>query len=768
MKHLYSLLGAALCALSAHAAHLTPSEALSRLSSSSPGLPMRMAPAKDLKLVLTAPGCYVYNQPGGFMVLAADDAGAPLLGYSDSGEFDPDNIPPQLQYWLDAYAEQMAAATMPYQAPVWPDWASIEPLCKTRWDQNAPYNDLCPTVSVGGTQVRTVTGCVATAMAQVMKYFNYPETGTGTHSYTWTDQNNVDHAMSIDFSTVHFNWADMLDIYPYNGYTTAQGNAVAELMKACGYGVDMNYATASVGGSGSYSAAVVRCLRENLDYDARLVYRAYYDMMEWAGMIYDNLAHTGPIQYSGQGTGGGHSFVVDGYSHSGFFHLNWGWGGLSDGYFLLNALNPSAMGTGGGSGGGFNLSQEAILGVKPRHGAAAEANPAVLGVSELSNAYFSGSNLYIIGQFVNIGGEGPLSPGIEVYDSDGELVTSKIYTTYENFPLNSYLPRLIFNLGSLPEGDYKVVISYRNDDGTYSPAQAKLGTFNYVDIHIGDHNSAAIPHEEPLQITDFALLSPVYLGAGLEVSGNVTNPNPRENIRTLVLAFFDSETSTSAVARVETVALDIAGGETQSLAYRGDMQSEGSLTGGTTYYLAWCERSNTGALTVISERIPVEVRANDGYSIDVQNLRVNRATAWGVNISYDIRNTTGYYASQPVFIVYQPVGTQYNMLTQLYCPFSFLDASNAWTVMDEVWLPTDVFTVGEQYVAGLFVVQNNAWTQKGSTVSFTVSNLTGLDAPQGAEEGDAQYYDLQGRRIARPASGLCIRVQDSRARKVIL
>lgn len=340
---------------------LTPEQALARFNSNRP---QRIAAvsdlsAKNLKLHSTIGNLYVFSTGKGFMVLPNEDSAPVLLGYSDSGELDLENNP-TLRDWFDFYNRQLTylknhpedkkASKISHKSR-----AEISPLLKTEWNQEYPYNLLCP--KVDGHE--TVTGCVATAMAQVMKYHNYPKHGKGTHSYFWRPG---EEELSFNYDSTPFQWDRMDNIYDKESSYEAR-HAVAELMLGCGVSVDMHY---EPGGSGAATVLMGESLIDIFGYSKSLWMpnRAYYGYYEWEEMIYADLAEGLPVLYSGAGTDGGHQFVCDGYSSDGFFHFNWGWGGLSNGYFLLTALNPDHLGVGGGAG-GFNTTQIATLGVRP-------------------------------------------------------------------------------------------------------------------------------------------------------------------------------------------------------------------------------------------------------------------------------------------------------------------------------------------------------------------------------------------------------------------
>jgi hypothetical protein len=324
---------------------------------------------------------YVFNSisPQGFVIIAGDDKVVPVLGYSDQKSFDLDNIPAHVAAWLEGYKNQVKYAidnNLSSTGEIMAEWQSlsagsgpgtmrsgntVNPLLQTTWDQSPNYNAQCPYDNLYNE--RTVTGCVATAMAQVLKFWNYPTTGSGFHSY---NSNNYG-TLSADFGSTTYQWGSM------PSSVTGPNDAVATLMYQCGVSVDMNYGVGSQGGSGAYvissQSPVTNCseyaLKTYFGYPSTLqgIDRSAYSESQWVNILKTELDASRPIIYAGFGNGGGHCFVCDGYDQNDLFHFNWGWSGYYDGYFSINALNPGGTGTGGGTG-GFNSGHQAIIGVQ--------------------------------------------------------------------------------------------------------------------------------------------------------------------------------------------------------------------------------------------------------------------------------------------------------------------------------------------------------------------------------------------------------------------
>ncbi len=313
----------------------------------------------------STPAVYVFNHAEGFVWVSADDNAKPVLGYSDAGVFNPSDIPANVRFWLDMYAheiERAAANPQPRKAKASATYTPVTPLCSATWNQGSPFNNLCPLKN----GERTVTGCVATAAAQVMYANRYPTQGTGSHSYTWNGQ-----TLRADFGSTTYAWNDMQD--SYNGsYTTTQANAVATLMYHCGVACEMEYDLSANGGSGAITAQMASALVTYFGYDAGInaLPKDYIDPEEMLQQMASDLAAGHAILMSGRTKNDeGHAFVCDGIRSDGYLHINWGWGGACDGYFALSALDPENQGIGGAvSGDAFTENVTAFTNIKPNAG----------------------------------------------------------------------------------------------------------------------------------------------------------------------------------------------------------------------------------------------------------------------------------------------------------------------------------------------------------------------------------------------------------------
>lgn len=283
---------------------------------------------------------YVFDVNDGYVIVAADDCSRPILGYSEQGAFSLDHASDGLLFMLEEISNGIAQAVenrLNATADIQNQWrnlaetgrlhasrntAVVAPLIQQKWNQDAPYNLLCPS--------GCPTGCVATAMAQIMKYWEWPLTGTGEHSYYCAGYG----VQSANFGETTYQWANMLDVY--GGFSSEEERmAVAVLMYHCGVAMNMQYEPS---GSGAFSADVPEAISTYFSYTehAKHITKSGYNFDEWLYLLKGYLNQMIPLYYSGQSSSGGHAFICDGYDVDDLFHFNWGWGGSDNGYFVID------------------------------------------------------------------------------------------------------------------------------------------------------------------------------------------------------------------------------------------------------------------------------------------------------------------------------------------------------------------------------------------------------------------------------------------------
>ena len=440
----------------------------------------------------TTPAVFVFNSTEeGFVLVSAEDNARAVLGYSDEGTFDANNIPENMQFWLQMYADEMGReakgkvnrreikgerreAKGERREAVEESYPTIAPILgNTVWGQGEPFNNQCPQIN----GERTVTGCVATALSQIMYVHKYPTKGTGSHSYT-TESKKLN--VSANFGNTTYDWANMIPNYS-GSYTTTQANAVATLMHHVGVAADMDY---TVDGSGAVSSIALAAITEYFGYDKAINVLPKDFMKEESLLqaIATDLQAGRPVYVSGSTVNQeGHAFVCDGMKSDGFLHINWGWYGTANGYFAISALAPEVQGTGGSAS---NLAFTERVGVytniKPNEGG--KAMPLVT-VDKLTRT--SGEMINKT-EKVGFSLENFTSTGIAtakgtvtyfIYNSNKELVKKVEIGNFGPLDPGYYYTSAISISHTLPStlanGDYELEIRYIDDDDIDHPILVK-------------------------------------------------------------------------------------------------------------------------------------------------------------------------------------------------------------------------------------------------------------------------------------------------------
>lgn len=290
---------------------------------------------------------YIFNLEGnGFIIVAADDASQPILGYSTESSFSNESMPPSFVDMLNSFSAEIeglrsnniqadASTSLLWEeyetgvsnSTLNPKSNSVPPLLTCLWDQGSLYNALCPQ-DHSGPAGRVYAGCVATMMGMTIYYYRYPTQPSGTHNY-----NSAYGYLSVDFSQSHYNYEQM----PYK--LQSANYDVAKLLYDCGVAVDMMY---SPNGSGAYMDDALDAMKTHFGYNsaATIEYKDSYTEANWIALLKSQLDAAHPLPYAGYDPTAGHAFVCDGYDSNNMFHFNWGWSGSFNGYFYINNLNP--------------------------------------------------------------------------------------------------------------------------------------------------------------------------------------------------------------------------------------------------------------------------------------------------------------------------------------------------------------------------------------------------------------------------------------------
>lgn len=534
MNRIVSFIALLLVSLTVAAKHVEPTKALrvaTHFASSNSASGLRST--SDLQLIYTAipvsesglrssdtPLFYVYNVSGnnGFVIVSADDHVSPVLGYAGEGSFRVENMPVNLKNRLKVYEDEIEwIIESGYEASdeIIQQWSELLSGSQTKasgevvlstplWDQLRPYNELCP---LDGDEA-TVAGCVATSMAILMKYNEWPEKGKGTKRYK-TRSSGL--SINADFN-VTYDWENMLHAYTRNSsgfpqWNKQQGEAVATLIYHAGAASKMDYGTES---SGAYEWDAFDALITNFDYD-KSMYMACRDLYtdnEWNTLLKSEIDAGRPLLYGGVTKDReGHEFIVDGYNATNYYHVNWGWSGYANGYYLLSSLKPTVQGTGGSKEGeGYALEQNAIIGVQKAQAGSSMNHEiyflekevlgqstldkfAVYGLSTNVDMIVKGEPFKLYFSYLMDYGRRSFSGtwGFFIVDKNGNR-KAELETFKEDLPGMTMLYNIEGGTYTITtdvkEGD-KIRLLYSSDGQTWKPVRGKINSDTVTELPIG-------------------------------------------------------------------------------------------------------------------------------------------------------------------------------------------------------------------------------------------------------------------------------------------
>ncbi len=811
MKRITSLAIMSATTLALLAAPLTPEQALRRVQGNS-ALKMPSKSGTSMKLSFSMqtqkgePAVYIFDRPAssGYLIVSADDTATPLLGYADSGSFDANNMPPQLEWWLSEYASQIDYASANgiknTYAPI-ANKKEIAPLVKTKWNQGTPYNNLCPSVN----NIKCPSGCVATAMAQVMKFWNYPEVGTGRVTATLPSGGTGEGF--INLAQKPFDWNNMIDSYSGYDYTNEQGNAVATLMQAAGYAAKMNYAP---GGSGALSINAAISLSKNFKYNPNIQYlqRLYFNASEWNEIVYNELAAGRPILYGGQSTSVGHEFVCDGYDGNGYFHFNWGWGGMSDGYFILDALNPNSVGTGGGAGGGYNSRQDIIIGIQP---SSVETDVYLTQFGNLS-ASASGSNISLalnyngnVGNWVNAGISAvKVRMGAEIVSVDNPEIKPQYVRLFSNdidipaLTLNGYNISYQGIKGNatvsipsiLPNGKYKVTVCTQDankTDAPWTPVCTTNGAYNFVYV-TKNGNSCSVENfnETELSIVSAEPTTQVYYENACRFRLSVKNNSNLELSGGFYPVLYDGNTPAFLG---EGITMSLAPGESDNVEFVTTFELLKGVSAPTEtkeYTLRFSKNASGSAFYNWSKplsmglllRAPSFNTSNyciEGAPTREETINGQTRTAFVVPdpseipFAATITNTGTFFGSPVYTLIFNSTLSGYNLTSLAMGPTAILNRGESATGTGSA-----DFTEaedGEAYAAALFYINGGKLTQhNGSQILYFIVDSTASavnDIESDNTTSDNEIYNLQGIPVGKDINSLPAGIYIRNGKKIL-
>lgn len=769
-----------LCAFfTCSAAYLTPEEALDRASRAEmtrhkAASPINQMSFAESRLAFTGEkgGCYVFNLQGdtGFAVLPSDDAYPPIVGFSSEGSFSPDKASPGMLALLRTFDAQVAAGVKPEKTPAQagPD---IEAIVKTKWDQGYPYNLLTPVIDGD----HALTGCVATAMAQTFKTIGYPSEGEGTVEYKWTTGYET---LDYDFTGKEFNYGLMLDEYT-GASTEEERDAVAQLMLACGMAVKMDYSS-TFSGAVDIDAALGLVSHFKFSRGLDLRYRDFYRIDEWTSMVYGELSQGRPILYYGFSPLGGHAFICDGYLYDngfGYFHFNWGWSGVSDGYFLINLLNPEYIGN-GAEATGFNREQSAIFGLEPATGTDVDPVEKVLcfGTFATGELEYKRSSSLLFGVASGVIRTGffnmsivhlEVTPGIKLIPTDGGsplyVAATKTYSLQPGKSISTFSVRG----GEMPaSGEYVAVPVYKTGDGEWIDMPRTLFLKSRMVITCDEagfkidttDDSDAVIVEEVTVGSDI-----LYVGEPAEISVTCVSHNLSDEPTILVPVLINAKGEVSA-----------------QMAGKSVMEPDGE-----TFQVTWSETFPDVApglyqLGILNEKfflicdpLPVTViDRNAETRIEISNLRINRKLAdasnvvtlgdENVSVTFKATCVEGFFTGAFNVAILDKEGDVVNYLSDFQEKTIVPEESSDMSFKGSL----GGLTPDETYSFAVYAEGESLSGIIGESYPF-VAPMSGVQEISG-DYPTAVYYDLQGIKVDNPTAGKpYIRVTKGRASKIV-
>lgn len=525
----FSVILAALVVCSAQAESVSKTQAFNTaqqyLLSRGKILNKSRAPYRALRKVQGQPESsyyYVFNAEGnnGYVIVSGDDRAPEILGYVDNGSFDEENIPENMKAWLQTYEEEIKYLVdnnvsvernaVKGRAMARSTRHSIPVMLTSRWDQGRPYNITCPNYYLEKDKDESTSlplksgpaaGCVATAMAQVVNFYKYPaklKAQIPAYSITYTSEKDGSQktvSQKAIARNTPIDWDNIRDTYNWeDGHVAnAQDSAVANLMHMCGQAVTMHYGPSS--GAVTSNARDVFINIFGFDDSAYWVDRSSCSIDEWFDLLYDELNAGYPVLFSGHTSSGGHAFVIDGFDGEQLFHVNWGWGGGSDGWFLIGILNPgdnSGIGASSSSD-GYSMSQGAMFGVRYPDNVKVEKTTCMT-VHDIS---ISGTT--ITGKFLNwTGTTNSFNMGIVKINDDNTVSLVGTSQSIADMSKNTYVTKSFNVKGRLQPGTYRLSpASKLTTNRTWRP-ELDLKR-NYILAEVDSNRSIKLTYVKPVQ-----------------------------------------------------------------------------------------------------------------------------------------------------------------------------------------------------------------------------------------------------------------------------
>lgn len=693
------------------------------------------------------------GQDNGFVIVSGDDRYRSVLGYSLSGTFDNSQMPSNMRAWLQGYVDQMRHLDANGYQPQLTTTRrasgvkkAISPFVATQWNQDAPYNNLCKDYFV---YKGAVTGCVATAMAQVI-YYTAVKNGQSSYiipaaipAYKTRYGYNVP---AVPAGT-EIKYSDMLTTYT-SSFSAEQGNAVATLMLCCGVSVEMDYANSDNGGSSASTSDVPAALKTyfGIDQTARFVNRGNYSYADWVNMVYDELSAQRPVLYGGQSSGGGHAFVVDGYDGDELFHVNWGWGGWRDNYFALSVLNPddnSGIGA-STSNDGYSFGQDAVIGIQMNSGETYE-EPKTMSFQDLKVT----DNTISAAAWNWTGETNTFDYGYAYMDEEGNIepIQLRENKSYEpDYGTSNYATTI--EATAKPAGTYKIVCVSKLSSASEWVVYKK----NWVSaVFDGSSVTLTLRPFYSLTATDIAFPGSKYVNEDQTVDVTIQN-NADEFYGVLYLFASKSTTKGSAKSKGGTT---IQKGATTTMQF----QFKPTVTGTFNVWVATDDKGDNviGSTTVDITTKPAGVETTDDveltFALKVVNAEGSEVIGKTADIEITVTNDTDKnYEGEISILTWKWVGVDGTANTS-WVDADIVPAHSTVVIKRKSRELTDAeqysFTIFYDYQGSTKRVDDDLYKYYTTTDGYTLCDANGNATVKKATESitvaaDVAYVDLRG------------------------
>lgn len=730
----------------------------------------------------TTPCYYVFSagENSGFTIVSGDDRLPAIVGYSKSGDFEYGQLPENFANFMRAYqdfadniTDEQIAEVSAWKAQV-SSHDAVEPFMDAKWNQGAPYNNMCPEYEPGK---KSATGCVATAVAQILHYYRYPANLKADIPAYTTSSNRID--MPGIAVGDEYDWGNMPDEY-IGSETQTQNDAVAKLMLHVGCALRMDYDATS----GAYATPETFTKYFGMDKDYVAHYaRASYRIAEWDHMLYGEMTARRPVYYDGQSTGGGHAFVIHGYA-DGLYYVNWGWGGYCDGYFDITLLNPdSNTGTGASSTeDGYSQDNGMIIGIQPDNGV----------VDECCAPVFTERTVYLTDLAVN-NGNVTATPSILIYNFNPVENTRYVSIGYmdENFQIqNVATPQSVTikaadtdGMGygswvncemSFPcvDGIYRLAVIESTDQNNWV-FSSKYSAKTSYDIKVQDGTVSEVNSYDVPPLTAMFEIdgnSGGYAGMSNTINVTVSNSGEWEYYEKVYIKVSEASGMPRQNTYVTGITVPVGGSSTFNFSYT--PESAGTYN----FWILDCNYNEIGKSSIefkageAPELSFVTIKCANasgekafgpykGYMIEMDKVNDTKA-----DFLFEIRNDGGYYEGYFYIQRYNSANDSWRSTVEMLkipanstTKFTFTAEGEAGDVVGCMLLNLSVDIVGLT-TPNRHVLQGGQgyYSFKDSELCYLAGNSTGVNDVKIDKENDV-YYNLRGEKVAVPSKGVYIK-----------